>query len=124
MINLFERGFDGTEDRDFVRLAERLDALTYVLKSCRADSCRFPWEALMPEDDVHTLSDAMRPKFDDFFANEVPRIVYSSCEAGHVVEAEGAQFETWEERVNAVKREFQEGQYLTRELARKYLFLA
>jgi N-acetylglucosamine-6-sulfatase len=124
MTNLFENGFNGTEDADIVRLAERLDSLTYVLKSCRGDSCRYPWEALMPEENVHTLAEAMDPDFDEFFHHEVPRIVYSSCEAGHIVEAEGPQFETWEERVSPVKREFQEGPYLTRELARKYLFLA
>ncbi|KAH7323160.1 sulfatase [Stachybotrys elegans] len=100
MTNLFEHGF-GTRSNSscgspIERLSERLDGLLFVLKSCRGDSCRFPWEALMPEEDVHNLSDAMSHKYDDFFA-QVPRVSFSSCGNAHIISHEGPQFETWPE---------------------------
>lgn len=95
MKNLFEGGFGGSyENADIVRLAHRLDALLYVLKSCRGDSCRYPWESLMPLEPVTSLSEAMNSQYDEFFET-VPKVSFSSCQQDHIIEAEGPQFETW-----------------------------
>ncbi|CAI6088545.1 unnamed protein product [Clonostachys chloroleuca] len=95
MNNLFEGGFGGSyETADIVRLAHRLDALLYVLKSCRGDSCRYPWESLMPLETVTSLSGAMNSQYDEFFET-LPKVSFSSCQQDHIIEAEGPQFETW-----------------------------
>lgn len=99
MDNLFAEGFEGSYTCELLgvpleQLALRLDALLYVLKSCRGDSCRLPWQALMPETGVNSLSDALDPIYDEFF-KDVPKISFSSCEAGQLISAEGPQFETW-----------------------------
>lgn len=82
----------GVTDR---KLATRLDSLVFVLKSCRGDSCREPWAALMPGQGVATLKDALQPRYDDFFEKEVPRVHYTRCEPGYIVAAEGPQFQGW-----------------------------
>jgi arylsulfatase A-like enzyme len=46
-----------------IQLVNRLDALLVVLKSCRAETCRDPWQVLHPyDDDVKTLDDALDAK--------------------------------------------------------------
>lgn len=51
---------DSTYDESFI---DRLDALLYVLKDCKANSCRNPWEILHPGDkSIETLKDALHKK--------------------------------------------------------------
>lgn len=75
------------------KVVARLDALLLVLKSCRGRTCVRPWDQLHPDGGVHSLSDALGAPFDHFYEKEQPRVAYSRCEAGYLVDAEGPQFE-------------------------------
>ncbi|KAI1640626.1 alkaline-phosphatase-like protein [Biscogniauxia mediterranea] len=75
------------------RLVRRLDALLFVLKSCRAETCVRPWEALHPAGNVGSLREALSPRFDAFYEAEASRIRFERCEMGYILEAEGPQFE-------------------------------
>lgn len=79
---------------DLDRLASRLDSLILVLKSCKGQTCVRPWEALHPLGDVATLSDALSPRFDDFYEVQQRRVAFSRCELGQMLASEGPQFET------------------------------
>ncbi|RSL58160.1 hypothetical protein CEP51_014123 [Fusarium floridanum] len=70
----------------------RLDSLLFVLKSCKGSTCSQPWAALHPQGNVKSLRDALSPRFNDFYAQQT-RIEYSRCELGHIIDAEGPQFE-------------------------------
>lgn len=76
--------------RPFEHLLGRLDTLLMVLKSCKARECHEPWLTLHPRGDVRNLLDALDQKYDDFYV-EQPRVQFSSCELGYLVEAEGPQ---------------------------------
>ena len=105
MENLFPQGFTenstlaswGTNttvlDVSMLNLVSRLDALMFVLKSCQADECRAPWAALQPDENISNLVEALQPKFDDFYQNQVPRVQFTRCEPGYIIDAEGPQFE-------------------------------
>ncbi|KAK5162800.1 uncharacterized protein LTR77_011172 [Saxophila tyrrhenica] len=71
-------------------LYDRLDALLMVTKSCAAESCREPWSVLFPGGEIGTLMDAMNSEYDSFFANQ-PKVGFSSCADGYIVELEGPQ---------------------------------
>jgi arylsulfatase len=75
---------------DIPQLVSRLDALTMVLKSCKADSCRNPWSVLHPQKDVQNLEDAMATKYDEFYASQ-PKVSFSECQPAYFIEVEGPQ---------------------------------
>ncbi|EFX06431.1 arylsulfatase [Grosmannia clavigera kw1407] len=75
------------------KVVARLDALLLVLKSCRGRTCVRPWAELHPDDDVHSLQDALAVPFDRFYEQEQLKVAYSRCEPGYLVDAEGPQFE-------------------------------
>lgn len=75
------------------KVVDRLDSLLFVLKSCKGQVCVQPWEALHPQGNVRNLVDALSPRFDRFYAQQV-RVEYDYCAAGYVVQAEGPQFES------------------------------
>ncbi|KAJ7466911.1 putative arylsulfatase [Mycena latifolia] len=75
---------------DIPQLTARLDALTMVLKSCKADSCRSPWNVLHPQGNVQNLADAMASTYDDFYASQ-PKISFSECQPGYLIQVEGPQ---------------------------------
>jgi len=68
----------------------RLDALLLVLKSCKGNACVQPWHVLHPEGDVSVLSDALDPKFDNFYLKEQNKVSFSWCAPGQILSAEGA----------------------------------
>lgn len=72
------------------KLVPRLDALQLVLKSCKGDSCRDPWRTLHPQGNVHSLPEALNPQYDDFY-NSQPKVKFSECKRGYIIEAEGPQ---------------------------------
>jgi N-acetylglucosamine-6-sulfatase len=72
------------------KLFDRLDALLMVTKGCATDSCREPWNVLFPGGQVGNLTDAMRPEYDRFFAQQ-PKVSFSSCIQNHIVSEEGPQ---------------------------------
>lgn len=75
--------------RPLAQLTARLDALLLELKTCRgASACTQPWDALLPGADVHTLAEAMNPRFDNYFES-LPRVAFDRCEEGYIVSAEG-----------------------------------
>lgn len=78
------------EGRSLTHVVNRLDSLLMVTKSCKAQSCRKPWETLHPNNEVKTLRDALHSRFDAFY-NEQPKVSFSSCPLGHVVSEEGPQ---------------------------------
>ncbi|KKF96748.1 Arylsulfatase [Ceratocystis platani] len=57
------------------KLVERLDALLLVLKSCQGRTCVEPWKSLHPQGNVQKLGDALSPRFDQFYADQV-RVKY------------------------------------------------
>ena len=71
-------------------LANRLDALLLVLKSCQKSSCREPWHTLHPKRNVNSLADAMNTKYDAFYRSQV-KISFSACMEGYLIEFEGPQ---------------------------------
>ncbi|CAH0028530.1 unnamed protein product [Clonostachys rhizophaga] len=75
------------------KVIPRLDALLLVLKSCKGSTCSLPWKSLHPEGDVTSLREALSPVFDQFYETQA-RVEWSWCNLGHVVAAEGPQFET------------------------------
>jgi hypothetical protein len=75
-----------------IKVASRLDSLLFVLKSCKGDVCRKPWEALHPDGRVQTLKDALNDEYDYFYQEEQVKIKYNRCEQGYIVDAEGPQF--------------------------------
>ncbi|CAH0047784.1 unnamed protein product [Clonostachys solani] len=74
------------------KLIPRLDALLLVLKSCKGATCSQPWRSLHPHGNVVTLHDALSPRYDEFYEQQV-RVEYSWCDSGYIVPAEGPQFE-------------------------------
>lgn len=75
------------------KVVARLDALLFVLKSCKGRTCIEPWRALHPAGNVKNLHDALSPRFDYFYQVQQKKVAYSRCEAGYIVDAEGPQFE-------------------------------
>jgi hypothetical protein len=74
------------------KVVARLDALLFVLKSCKGGVCREPWKSLHPAGDVWTLADALVKKYDDFYET-MTRVEYDFCSNGYLVEAEGKMWE-------------------------------
>lgn len=72
------------------QVTERLDALMMVLKSCVGDECTHPWLQLHPEGNVRTLQDALDSRYDSFYAAQ-PKVSFSACKLGYLVEYEGPQ---------------------------------
>ncbi|CAG8081231.1 unnamed protein product [Penicillium nalgiovense] len=72
------------------RVVSRLDALLLVLKSCKASECTMPWVVLHPDNKVTTLSEALHPKYDKFYAAQ-PSVGFSACELGYLPDLEGPQ---------------------------------
>lgn len=58
-----------------LKLIDRLDALLVVLKRCRGDACRLPWQQLFPQGRVKSLHDALNPKYDEYFSS-LPKFSY------------------------------------------------
>ena len=73
------------------KVLHRLDSLMMVLKSCKARECTHPWETLHPTGNVQSLHDALTPRFDKYYAEEVDRVSFSRCEKGYILDAEGPQ---------------------------------
>ena len=76
--------------RPFKHVADRLDALLMVTKSCKGVECREPWGVLHPDGDVRSLAGALDECFDSFYETQ-PRVSFSSCVKGHIVGEEGPQ---------------------------------
>ncbi|APA06985.1 hypothetical protein sscle_02g017550 [Sclerotinia sclerotiorum 1980 UF-70] len=75
------------------KLIPRLDALLMVTKSCKGHTCVQPWSVLHPAGNVRTLDDALSPRFDKFYTEDMAeRVVkYDKCELGYILESEGPQ---------------------------------
>ncbi|KAJ5980383.1 hypothetical protein N7481_007681 [Penicillium waksmanii] len=76
--------------RDIKKVISRLDALLLVLKSCKGSDCTLPWQVLHPNKKVTSLSEALSPKYDKFYAAQ-PDISFSACELGYLPGSEGPQ---------------------------------
>ncbi|KAF2635653.1 Arylsulphatase [Massarina eburnea CBS 473.64] len=66
----------------------RLDALLLVLKTCKASSCRDPWAVLHPNSTVTNLEAALSSTYDAFYEAQ-PKVSYSKCELGQILDSEG-----------------------------------
>lgn len=92
MNNLY--GQNGTINGwQIAQVTNRIDALVLTLKACKGSVCTRPWETLHPQGDVHSLADAMDPKFDDFYRDEA-KVTYSACMKGYLPEYEGVLYPT------------------------------
>ncbi|KAM3084215.1 hypothetical protein ACMFMG_001680 [Clarireedia jacksonii] len=77
---------------DLSKLIPRLDALLMVTKSCKGHTCIKPWSVIHPDGDVKTLDDALSPRFDMFYTEELAdRVKLTKCELGYIVDSEGPQ---------------------------------
>ncbi|KAI0422218.1 alkaline-phosphatase-like protein [Xylaria grammica] len=76
------------------KVVSRLDALLFVLKSCKGLSCRQPWKQLHPAGEVNSLADALNSGFDDFYEMQNTRVRFEFCANGYLVDAEGPMWET------------------------------
>ncbi|KAI1326845.1 Arylsulphatase [Xylariaceae sp. FL0255] len=70
-----------------IKVSQRLDALLFVLKSCKGVTCRQPWQYLIPG--IHSFSQAMHKQHDVFFAEYTGHVQFAQCALGYVLEAEG-----------------------------------
>jgi hypothetical protein len=77
----------------FANVIARLDALLLVLKSCKGNTCVRPWQALHRAGNVRNLQDALSSRFDSFYEEQQKKVSFDRCELGHLVDAEGPQFE-------------------------------
>lgn len=75
------------------KVFSRLDSLLLVTKSCKGSTCAHPWVALHPQGNVEKLWDALSPRFDLFYERQQVKVEFSRCEMGHLIDAEGPQFE-------------------------------
>ncbi|KAF4989809.1 hypothetical protein FDECE_14590 [Fusarium decemcellulare] len=73
------------------KLANRLDALLFVLKSCQGQTCRKPWQALQPDGSISSLTDALVSKHDQLF-DLLPKVSFTACSGGYVKAFEGPDF--------------------------------
>ncbi|KAJ4291443.1 hypothetical protein N0V88_006037 [Collariella sp. IMI 366227] len=78
----------------FDKVIARLDALLFVLKSCKGQTCVRPWHALHPNGNVQNLHDALSSRFDVFYEKQQKKVSYNRCEMGYILGSEGPQFET------------------------------
>ncbi|EIN14555.1 Arylsulphatase [Punctularia strigosozonata HHB-11173 SS5] len=76
-------------------LLPRLDALLLVLKSCVGNACINPWKSLHPTGEVRSLEDALKPQYNAYYT-QLPRVEFTSCEIGYIIEAEGPQWAKYE----------------------------
>ncbi|EXJ71432.1 uncharacterized protein A1O5_05240 [Cladophialophora psammophila CBS 110553] len=72
------------------KFVARVDALLLVLKSCRGIECTDPWLQLHPQGNVRNLRDALSAQYDQFYAAQ-PKIMFSACKEGYLIEFEGPQ---------------------------------
>lgn len=79
-------------EKSISNVADRLDALMMVTKTCKQSSCTDPWKTLHSDGNVRSLEDALDSKFDDFYRNQV-KVSFSQCLKGQLREYEGAQVE-------------------------------
>ena len=77
-------------DRPFKHVVSRLDSLLLVLKSCKGQECHDPWSTLHPEGGIKNLKHALKANFDVFYEAQ-PKVSYSSCQLGYLVDEEGPQ---------------------------------
>lgn len=73
------------------KVLSRLNGLMMVLKSCKGQDCIYPWSVTHPQGDVKTIRDAMDPKFDEFYEEEMPQVSFDKCVRGYFTELEGPQ---------------------------------
>ncbi|ETS83504.1 hypothetical protein PFICI_05380 [Pestalotiopsis fici W106-1] len=76
---------------DAEKLTARLDALLLTLKGCKGRVCTRPWETLHPQGDVQNLTQALDSKYDQFYLEQQPKVSFSQCAAGQLLEYEGPQ---------------------------------
>lgn len=74
--------------RPYDQLIARLDALLMVLKSCKQDSCRDPYNVIFPKGEVQNLTAMMDKKYDSYFENS-PKVQFVTCYTGHIEQLEG-----------------------------------
>ena len=83
--------------RPFQQVVNRLDSLLLVLKSCKAGGCHEPWQTIHPGSKVKNLKYALDSDYDTFY-KEQPKVSFSSCELGYLIDAEGPQHvNVWDE---------------------------
>lgn len=76
--------------RPLNQVAARLDALMMVLKSCVGVECTDPWLQLHPRGNVKTLKAALNQMYDHFYQCQ-PKVAFSACKLGYMLEYEGPQ---------------------------------
>lgn len=63
---------------EVARLTSRLNGLLLLLKTCIGDSCRAPWSVLHPDGSVKTLTEALDPRYDLYYAS-LPSVHFEAC---------------------------------------------
>ncbi|ROW11775.1 hypothetical protein VPNG_04939 [Cytospora leucostoma] len=80
LTNLARAYGDNIISSDAQKVANRLNALLMVTKSCEQDRCRDPWGFLKPDNDTTlvSLAQAMDASYDDFFA-DFEKVQFDTC---------------------------------------------
>lgn len=83
--NPYNSGHNMMLGRPIELLVQRLDAVVLVLKTCIGDQCRWPWKQLHPNGQVNTLTDALDPQYDSFYAHtyKVAQVGWEECYWGY-----------------------------------------
>lgn len=73
------------------RLTSRLNGLMLLLKTCIGDSCRAPWSVLHGDGSVKSLTDALNPKYDLYYAS-LPSVHFDTCASQYNLQNEAPHF--------------------------------
>lgn len=79
------------------KVTTRLDALLFVLKSCKGEACVRPWREIHTSGNVENLRDSLSPRFDAFYERQTAQVRFDKCEMGYIIDSEGEQArnDTW-----------------------------
>lgn len=93
LTNLVRNTSSSTVTAEARRVANRLNALLMVTKSCEQDRCRDPWGQLDPGDGTAfvSLAQAMDASYDAFFAN-FERVQFDTCRNIQLTDNEAPYF--------------------------------
>jgi N-acetylglucosamine-6-sulfatase len=61
-----------------------------VLKSCKGEACRKPWNVLHGDSKIKSLKDALSHRYDAFYEAQ-PKVKFDDCALGYIREVEGPQ---------------------------------
>ena len=62
-----------------------------VLKRCQGQQCIYPWKSLHPTGEVKSLRDALHPRYDRFYEEDMAQVSFEECVPYFNILKEGPQ---------------------------------